>query len=45
MATALFDTKWQPQLSKIRKINPNTPEAARLWTQLLNNIENENEVK
>jgi hypothetical protein len=45
MAIALFDTKWQPQLSKIRKINPNTPEAARLWTQLLNNIENENEVK
>ena len=45
MSKALFDTKWQPQLSKIRKINPNTPEAARLWTQLLNDIENENEVK
>jgi hypothetical protein len=45
MAEALFNTKWQPQLSKIRKINPNTPEAARLWTQLLNDIENENEVK
>ena len=45
MATALFDTKWQPQLSKIRKLNPDTPEAARLWTQLLNDIENENEGK
>lgn len=45
MAAALFDTKWQPQLSKIRKINPNTPAAARLWTQLLNDIENEKEAK
>lgn len=43
LASALFDSKWEPQLSKIRKINPNSPEAARLLTQLLNNIDKENE--
>ena len=39
MAKALFDPTWKAEMAAIRKLNPNSPAAARAMTQLLNDIE------
>ena len=39
MSKMLFDPDWKDQMSALRKLNPNTPAAARAMTQLLNDIE------
>lgn len=36
LATVMFDPKFAPQLKKLRKLNNNSPAAARALTQLLN---------
>lgn len=39
LSESLFDPTWKAQMSKIRKLNPNSPAAARAFTQLFNDIE------
>jgi len=43
MAEALFDPAWKPRMNKLRKLNPNSPAAARAMTQLLNDVEKSQE--
>lgn len=38
LADSVFNPKWSPQLSKIKKRNPNSPAAARAMMQLLNDV-------
>ena len=43
LARIMFDKKWQPEISKIRKLDPKSPAAARAMSQLLNRAESEQE--
>lgn len=38
LTEVMFNPKFEPQLSKLRKLNPDSPAAARAMTQLLNDI-------
>ncbi len=38
LAKSLFDPTWKAEMSKIRKLSPDSPAAARAMTQLLDNI-------
>lgn len=39
LSNAVFDPQWRPQMAKLRKLNPNSPAAARAMAQLLNDAE------
>lgn len=39
LSKALFDPTWKAEMKALRKLNPNSPAAARAMTQLLNDIE------
>jgi len=39
LAKALYDPKWQPEMRALRQLKSDTPAAARAFTQLLNDIE------
>ena len=39
LAKALFDPTWKAEIATLRRLNPNSPAAARAMTQLLNDIE------
>lgn len=43
LAEAMFDPQWKPQMKKLRKLSPNSPAAARAMTQLIKDIEAEDE--
>ena len=45
MAKALYDPTWKAEMKHLRKLNPNSPAAARAMTQLLNDISNTEETK
>ncbi len=38
LTKAVFDEKWKPRMSAIRKMNPKTPAASRAMSQLLNDV-------
>jgi hypothetical protein len=39
LAKALYDPTWKAEMKELRKLNPDSPAAARAFTQLLNDIE------
>jgi len=39
LAEALFDTSWKAEMTKIKSLPTNSPELARAFTQLLNDVE------
>lgn len=41
LADVLFDPRWKPQMKKLRQLNPNSPAAARVLTQLLKDASEE----
>jgi hypothetical protein len=43
LSNAVFDPQWKPQMAKLRKLNPNSPDAARAMVQLLNDVEKQEE--
>lgn len=42
LADVMFDTNFQPQMKRLRELDPNSPAAARAMSQLLNPGENNN---
>lgn len=43
MSKALYDPTWKAEMAAIRQLDPNSPAAARAMTQLLNDIQTEEE--
>ena len=39
LARTMYDPQWRAEMGNIRRLNPNSPAAARAMTQLLNDIE------
>lgn len=39
LAEVMFNPNWRPQMRQLRKLNPNSPAAARALTQLLNDVD------
>ena len=45
MADVLFDPEWKPQMTKLKKLSPDSPAALRAMTQLLNDAEQQQEAQ